>query len=49
VWLDRWLGATVVFTLLGVLLGTVVAFFGLYRMVQPFMDATGDNQGPRER
>ena len=49
VWLDRWLGTTVVLTLLGVLLGTVVAFFGLYRMVQPFMGATGNDQGPKER
>ena len=48
-WLDRALGAAVVFTLAGVLLGTVVAFYGLYRMVQPFVGGMGNDQEPKER
>ena len=34
---DRWLGTTPVFIIVGVILGTTVAFYGLYRMVQPLM------------
>ena len=48
-WLDRTLDTTVVFTLVGVLLGTVVAFYGLYRMVQPFLGGMGNDQAPKER
>ena len=44
-WLDKWLGTTIVFTIIGVVLGTTVAFYGLYRMVQPLMDNTG--KGPK--
>jgi len=36
--LDEWLGTKVIFTLLGVLLGLIVAFYGLYQMVKPLMD-----------
>ena len=43
-WLDKWLGTTIVFTIVGVVLGTTVAFYGLYRMVQPLMDNT--DKGP---
>ena len=35
--LDRWLGTVPLFTLLGVLAGSVVAFYGMYRMVLPLM------------
>ncbi len=43
---DRWLGTTPVFIIVGVILGTTVAFYGLYRMVQPLM---GDQErGSRE-
>ena len=44
-WLDKWLGTTIVFTILGVVLGTAVAFYGLYRMVQPLMD--NPDKGPK--
>ncbi len=44
--LDKWLGTTVVFTLLGVVLGTTVAFYGLYQMVKPLMGDQG--KGPKE-
>lgn len=33
--LDGWLGTVPLFTLLGVLLGSVVGFYGMYRMVSP--------------
>lgn len=36
--LDRWIGSGFVFLLAGVLFGTILAFFGVYRMVLPFMD-----------
>jgi hypothetical protein len=48
-WLDQMLGTTMVLTLVGVLLGTVVAFYGLYRMVQPFLGSMDDDQAPKER
>ena len=35
--LDRWLGTVPLFTLLGVLVGSVVGFYGMYRMVLPLM------------
>ncbi len=38
IWLDRISGLTPLFTLLGVLLGTVAAFYGLYKMVRPLFD-----------
>ena len=37
-WLDRWSGLTPLFTLLGVLTGTVAAFYGLYKMVRPLLN-----------
>ncbi len=36
--LDKWLGTKVIFTLLGVLMGITVAFYGLYQMVKRFLD-----------
>ena len=36
-WLDRQLGTLPLFTLLGVLGGSVVAFYGVYRLVSPLM------------
>ncbi|MBH75014.1 MAG: hypothetical protein CL896_04385 [Dehalococcoidia bacterium] len=33
-WIDDQLNASPVFTLLGVLLGSALAFYGLYRMVE---------------
>ena len=37
-WLDNRMGTLPLFTLLGVLLGTVAAFYGLYRMVEPLFN-----------
>ncbi|PKB82473.1 MAG: hypothetical protein BZY88_04390 [SAR202 cluster bacterium Io17-Chloro-G9] len=36
-WLDDLAGTKVLFTLLGILFGTVAAFYGLYKMVKPFI------------
>ena len=38
IWLDNRMGTLPLFTLLGVLLGTVAAFYGLYRMVEPLFN-----------
>ena len=38
IWLDDRMGTLPLFTLLGVLLGTVAAFYGLYRMVEPLFN-----------
>ena len=38
IWIDRLIGTEPVFTLLGVLLGTVLAFYGMYRIVSEFMN-----------
>ena len=35
--LDKLVGTTPLFTLLGTVLGTIVAFWGLYKMVQPIL------------
>ena len=42
--LDEWLGTKVIFTLLGVLMGITVAFYGLYKMVKPLLD--NEDNGP---
>ena len=34
---DKFTGTTPLFTLLGTVLGSVVAFWGLYKMVQPLL------------
>ena len=41
--LDKLAGTIPLFTLLGTVLGTVVAFWGIYKMVQPLLHAA--NQG----
>ncbi len=37
VYLDRWLETSVIFTLVGLFVGLVVAFWGTYRMISPLM------------
>jgi len=45
-WLDRRLGTVPLFALLGVIVGAVAAFYGVYKMVVPFL---GDGKaGPRK-
>ena len=46
--LDKLLGTKLLFFLLGTLLGTVVAFWGLYKMVQPILLAS-KGTGPVKR
>ena len=36
-WLDNLVGITPLFTLLGTVLGSVLAFWGLYKMVRPII------------
>lgn len=45
-WLDKALQALPVFTLTGVILGTVMAFYGIYKMVLPLLN---NNQGTEKR
>ncbi len=42
-WLDRKLGVLPLFTLLGLVIGSAVAFFGVYRTVAP-LTRGGDNK-----
>ena len=42
--LDKLLGVAPLFTLLGVILGTVAAFYGLYKMILPLL---GSNQNSK--
>ncbi|MFQ5934598.1 MAG: AtpZ/AtpI family protein, partial [Dehalococcoidia bacterium] len=39
--LDNWIETSPLFTLLGLALGLVVAFWGLYRMLAPLLRADG--------
>ena len=42
--LDTWLGLKPLFTLLGILLGTTAAFYGLFQMIKPLIDPERSNQ-----
>jgi len=46
--LDKLAGTIPLFTLLGTLLGSVVAFWGLYKMVQPLLNA-GANSSKNDK
>ncbi len=45
--LDELVGTKPLFMLLGILLGSVVAFWGLYKMVQPLLNAAA-SQGKND-
>ncbi len=53
--LDKLVGTTPLFTLLGTVLGTVLAFWGVYKLVQPVLygakrqDKTNQDNADRER
>lgn len=47
-WLDGVVGTLPLFTLLGAALGTVVAFYGMYRLLLPLL-GQGGNAGPRDK
>jgi ATP synthase protein I len=42
VWLDSRFNTSIVFTLLGVFLGLVVAVLGIYRMIEPLIKEKND-------
>ena len=45
IWVDRKLGTSIVFTLVGVVLGLVVALYGTYRMISPLIrEAIGKDE-----
>lgn len=35
-WLDRYLDTLPIFTIVGVLLGSALAFYGMYKLIAPF-------------
>jgi len=41
-WLDRRLETLPIFTLLGVVAGSALAFYGVYRMVEPLMSEANE-------
>lgn len=45
-WLDHRLGTLPIFTVLGVIAGSGVAFYGVYRMILPLM---GNNDGANKQ
>ena len=45
--LDKLLGLTPLFTLLGVLIGTVAAFYGLFKMIRPLLNNNISSGKPR--
>lgn len=47
VWLDKKIGTPPLFILIGTLLGVVVAFYGIYKMVVPLLQST-DHGGQKE-
>ena len=46
--LDEFLGTVFVFAIIGVVSGTILAFWGIYKMVQPMIYDTG-NQSIKDR
>ena len=40
---DHWLGAAPIFVLVGLVLGILVAFWGMYKMVTPLLKTNSDN------
>lgn len=47
--LDRLLGTVILFTLLGILLGSLVAFWGVYKMVLPMLYGAKSQEMNRNR
>jgi len=40
--LDKFIGTVFVFTIIGVISGTILAFWGIYKMVQPMVYHSGN-------
>ena len=49
VWLDNKLNTLPIFTLVGVLVGSVAAFYGVYKLVQPLLGETDSGQNKPKR
>lgn len=47
-WLDRKLGTTPFLALAGVILGSILAFFGLYRMLLPGLQSRDEDEDKDE-
>ncbi len=47
IWLDGRLNTSPLFILLGVLLGSLLAFYGIYKMVVPLLAGDDTNGHPR--
>ncbi len=45
VWLDKKLNTIPIFMLVGVVVGSVVAFYGVYKLVKPLMDESDGEKG----
>ena len=46
--LDKLIGTTPLFTLLGTVLGTIAAFWGLYKLVQPVLNSVKRQDVPNK-
>ena len=46
--LDKLLGTQVLFTLIGIVLGSIAAFWGVYKMVLPILYGTKNQDTPRK-
>ena len=46
--LDKLLGTQVLFTLLGIILGSIAAFWGVYKMVLPILYGSKNQDMPRK-
>jgi F0F1-type ATP synthase assembly protein I len=49
IWLDNLLGSRIIFTLLGIILGSVAAFWGVYKMVLPILYGAKHQEMTRKR
>lgn len=48
-WVDDMLGSAPLFMVIGIMLGVLLAFYGIYRMVIPILNNAGlDGQEPRD-
>ena len=47
--LDKWIGSKPLFMLAGLLLGTIVGFYGMYKLMQPLLhEKKASYQGPQK-
>ena len=46
--LDKLLGTRVLFTLIGIILGSIAAFWGVYKMVLPILYGSKNQDTPRK-